>query len=315
MHAQPLFFGPVFKERIWGGSNLASFGYELPFEQTGECWAFSAHPNGQSTVENGELAGKTLGELWEQHRELFGHLPGDRFPLLTKILDANHDLSVQVHPDDGYAMEHEQGELGKTECWYVIDCEEGAELIFGHHARTKEELEQWIDEGTWDQLLRRIPIKKGDFFYVPSGTVHALCKGSVVLETQQNSDTTYRLYDYDRRDASGSLRELHLDKSKDVITVPHAMDSLNIQIDAVPGKKVTQYVNVNHFTVCKWEIDGEAEFVQDQPFLLCSVIEGEGTLIKAGMSYRLKKGMHFLVPHAFGDFKLSGSAQLIVSHV
>lgn len=157
---EPLFFKPVFKERIWGGTALRSFGYDIPSEITGECWAFSAHPHGQSIVKNGSLAGKNLEELWENHHELFGNIEGDRFPLLTKILDANQDLSVQVHPNDDYAKVHENGELGKTECWYIIDCQEGAEIIFGHHANTKDELTTMIAENKWDELLNKVPVKK-----------------------------------------------------------------------------------------------------------------------------------------------------------
>ncbi len=194
MSREPIFLQPVFKERIWGGRALAeTFGYEIPYDKTGECWAISAHPHGQSVVRDGVYAGFTLGQLWEQHRELFGNVSGDRFPLLTKILDANADLSVQVHPDDAYARVHERGELGKTECWYIIDCEEGAELIYGHHAQSKEEFRAWVEQGAWDQLLRRVKIHPGDFFFVPSGTIHALGAGTLVLETQQSSDTTYRL--------------------------------------------------------------------------------------------------------------------------
>ncbi|MTH53548.1 mannose-6-phosphate isomerase, class I [Bacillus mangrovi] len=313
--AQPLFFEPVFKERIWGGTHLQEFGYKLTSDQTGECWAFSAHPNGQSIVRNGEYKGRTLGSLWEEHRELFGNLKGDRFPLLTKILDANRDLSVQVHPDDTYAKTNENGELGKTECWYIIDCAEGAELIFGHHAETKEELSRLIDEGEWGSLLRHVKIAKGDFFYVPSGTVHALCEGTVVLETQQNSDTTYRLYDYDRTDAEGNLRELHLEKSKDVITVPHALPQVEMRADTKEGKKVTQFVKEAFFTVFKWEIQGEAAFEQNEPFLLCSVIEGEGILMHEGETYPLEKGDHVLLPADFGAFLVSGQLEIIAAHV
>ncbi|TPB32722.1 mannose-6-phosphate isomerase, partial [Burkholderia pseudomallei] len=151
--------------------------------------------------------------LWSNHKELFGNMPGDKFPLLTKILDANDNLSVQVHPDNEYAKENENGELGKTECWYIIDCDDDAEMIFGHNAKSKEELEYMISNNKWSDLLKRVKVNKGDFFYVPSGTIHALCKGTLVLETQQNSDTTYRVYDYDRVDSNGNKRELHVDKS------------------------------------------------------------------------------------------------------
>lgn len=164
MTTEPLFFKPVFKERIWGGTALADFGYTIPSQRTGECWAFAAHQNGQSVVQNGMYKGFTLSELWEHHRHLFGQLEGDRFPLLTKILDADQDLSVQVHPNDEYANIHENGELGKTECWYIIDCQKDAEIIYGHNATTKEELTVMIERGEWDELLRRVKVKPGDFF-------------------------------------------------------------------------------------------------------------------------------------------------------
>lgn len=313
---KPIFFSPVFKERIWGGDKLhTEFRYHIPSDNTGECWAISAHPNGQSVVSDGVYKGSTLSELWESKRELFGNLDGEKFPLLVKILDANDDLSVQVHPNDTYANEHENGELGKTECWYVIDCEEGAELIFGHHAHSKEMLAEMIEERNWDSLLRRIKIKKGDFFYVPSGTVHALCKGSLILETQQNSDTTYRLYDYERKDVEGNLRELHLEKSKDVITVPFTPGKLKVHTEGTDTKKVTKFIESNCFTVYKWEVNGEAPFDQSYPFLLCSVIEGKGSLVQEKEKYMLKKGDHFLLPYNYGKFELKGDMHLIVSHV
>jgi mannose-6-phosphate isomerase len=125
-------------------------------------------------IEKGPFAGMTLDNLWRDHPEIFGNPGGEVFPLLTKILDANIDLSVQVHPDDSYAMVHENGELGKTECLYIIDCKEDADMIFGHNARSKEELVEKIHEGKWNELLRSVKIKPGDFFYVPSGTIQSL---------------------------------------------------------------------------------------------------------------------------------------------
>lgn len=312
---EPLFFKPVFKDRIWGGTALQSFGYEIPSETTGECWAFSAHPHGQSMVKNGLLAGKNLEELWENHRELFGNMEGDRFPLLTKILDANQDLSVQVHPNDDYAKVHENGELGKTECWYIIDCEDGAEIIFGHHASTKEELAKMINENKWDELLNKVPVKKGDFFFVPSGTIHAIGEGIIILETQQNSDTTYRVYDYDRRDAEGNTRELHIEQSINVTTVPHQLAATSPSVEKQGDMEITSFVECDYFTVEKWALDGKVTREQDQAFLLCSVIEGEGSLRKNGEEFRFQKGDHFLLPNKFGAFELKGKAELIVSYI
>ncbi|UJF34946.1 mannose-6-phosphate isomerase, class I [Paenibacillus hexagrammi] len=311
---QPIFLKPVFKDRIWGGTKLRDlYGYEIPSEQTGECWAVSAHPNGQSVVVNGEYAGTMLGDLWEKHPKLFGSNAA-KFPLLTKILDASDDLSVQVHPEDAYAMANENGELGKTECWYIVDAEPGAEIIYGHKAATKEQLTTMIQQGQWDELLERVPVKAGDFFYVPSGTIHALGKGIVVLETQQSSDTTYRVYDYDRRDAEGNLRELHLDKAIEVTTVPHASATTEYRTDSVGQTQVVTYVSNSFFTVQKWNVDGPSSFEAPAKFTIFSVLSGEGKLIAGQVSYELTKGDHFLLPLGFEAFQLDGTLELIVSH-
>lgn len=315
MKNEPLFFAPVFKERIWGGENLTKYGYQIPSNKTGECWAFSAHPTGQSLVENGELTGCTLGEIWTNHSHLFGNVKGDRFPLLTKILDANQDLSVQVHPDDVYAQIHENGELGKTECWYIIDCLEGAELIYGHYATSKQEFIQMIEAGQWDHLLRRVAIKPGDFFFVPSGTIHAICKGTITLETQQNSDTNYRVYDYGRLDKNGNLRELQIKKFIDVTTIPFKNIVVRPSIVTISDLEVTTFVECDYFTVYKWDLRGYVQLEQKEPFLLVSVIDGAGILIMEHVEYPFKKGDHFLLPFEFGKYTLSGWAKMIVSHI
>ena len=167
---EPMFLKPVFQEKIWGGDRLNTvYGYDIPSDHTGECWAISAHKHGPATVINGPYKGMTLDEVWNKHREAFGNAEGDVFPLLTKILDAKKDLSVQVHPDDAYAEEHEH-ELGKTECWYILAADEGAQMYYGHHANSREELAEMIENHEWDKLLRKVPVKPGDFLYVPSGT-------------------------------------------------------------------------------------------------------------------------------------------------
>lgn len=311
---QPIFFRPFFQERIWGGTKLRDvYGYDIPSERTGECWAISAHPNGQSVVRSGEWAGMPLGQLWQEHRELFGYYDSDRFPLLTKIIDANDDLSVQVHPDDEYASNYEKGEWGKTECWYVIDCEEGAEIVFGHRAKTKEELADMMKREQWDQLLRRVQVKAGDFFYVPSGTVHALCSGLLILETQQNSDTTYRVYDYGRRDRDGKPRELHVEKALDVITVPHVQQSIEPTVVKMAGATVTTWVRSDYFTVSKWEVHPRLEMERIQPFLLLSVMAGTGAIATEEGEWPLQKGDHLLLPYQFGPFRITGHVQLIAS--
>ncbi|AGE65186.1 mannose-6-phosphate isomerase, class I [Bacillus subtilis] len=316
MTQSPIFLTPVFKEKIWGGTALRDrFGYSIPSESTGECWAISAHPKGPSTVANGPYKGKTLIELWKEHREIFGGVEGDQFPLLTKLLDVKEDTSIKVHPDDYYAGENEEGELGKTECWYIIDCKDNAEIIYGHTARSKTELVTMINSGDWEGLLRRIKIKPGDFYYVPSGTLHALCKGALVLETQQNSDATYRVYDYDRLDSNGSPRELHFAKAVNAATVPHVDGYIDESTESRKGITIKTFVQGEYFSVYKWDINGEAEMAQDESFLICSVIEGSGLLMYEDKTCPLKKGDHFILPAQMPDFTIKGTCTLIVSHI
>lgn len=313
---EPLFLKPLFMYRIWGGTALRDkFNYEIPSENTGECWAISSHENGDCEVINGIFKGITLSNLWSNHKELFGNMPGDKFPLLTKILDANDNLSVQVHPDNEYAKENENGELGKTECWYIIDCDDDAEMIFGHNAKSKEELEYMISNNKWSDLLKRVKVNKGDFFYVPSGTIHALCKGTLVLETQQNSDTTYRVYDYDRVDSNGNKRELHVDKSIAVTTVPHVENKPDYNILENDNFKLTTFVSNEFFSVHKLDVFTEYNSTQNKPFELYSVIDGDGKLVSNSNEYSLNKGDNFILPNNFGEFKLIGNLQLIISHM
>ncbi|MBC1937807.1 mannose-6-phosphate isomerase, class I [Listeria grandensis] len=309
-----LFLDSVFQDRIWGGTKLRDFfGYTIPSETTGEYWAISAHPHGPSTVKNGEFKGKTLIELWNNEPALFGNPTEAVFPLLTKILDANTDLSVQVHPNDAYAKEHENGELGKTECWYIIDCEPGAELVYGHNATSKEQLIAWTRDGKWGELLRKVAIKPGDFFYVPSGTIHALCTGTLVLETQQSSDTTYRVYDYDRVDDHGNKRELHLGKAIDVTTVPHHDAVLDIQTKTIGALTETTFVDSEFFAVYKWDIAGSADFTASAPYTLVSVLAGEATLTIDDDTTTIKKADHFILPSTCKNWTIDGNVSCIVS--
>lgn len=313
---EPIFLEPALQERIWGGTKLADvFGYDLPSNQTGEAWVISAHPNGPSKIRNGALAGKTLLDAWQNNRELFGEHENEDYPLLVKILDAKTDLSVQVHPADDYAQKVENEPYGKTECWYVVDAEPGAEIVFGHHAQTKEQLERMIDQGEWDQLLRRIPVKKGDFVYVPSGAIHAIGAGIVILETQQSSDITYRVYDYDRKDDQGNDRELHLDAAKAVSTVPHVANETRKSSVTKGALTEQQLVQSEYFTVYHWQLSGETELNAPESFLQVSIIEGSGETILDGQSYQLNKGDHFVLPVHINNYTLKGQLEAIVSHV
>ncbi len=307
-----LFLDPVCTHNIWGGSKLREvFGYPVEGDDLGECWGISAHPEGDGTVRSGAYEGCKLSELWEKHPELFGNLDYDRYPLLTKIIDAQDDLSIQVHPDDVYAKEHENGSLGKTECWYIMDCKENATLVIGHNAGSKEELEEMVHGGKWQELIREIPIRKGDFIQIDPGTVHAIKADTLILETQQNSAITYRLYDYGRLQ-NGKSRELHIDKSLDVITVPakSAEDSVK-SISELPENRLNQIYTCEKYTIFKMDVNGSASFEQNCPFLAASVLEGEGTVDGA----EVHGGDHFIIPAGYGTVELTGRMSLILSTV
>ncbi|PXV96166.1 mannose-6-phosphate isomerase type 1 [Lachnotalea glycerini] len=302
-----IFIQPIFKENIWGGDKLRTeYGYPIPSDTTGECWAVSAHENGDCKVANGKYKGRTLTDLWKNQQELFGNLNGDKFPLLVKIIDAKDDLSIQVHPNDSYAKIHENGSLGKTECWYILDCKENQDIVIGHNAATKAELKAMIEKKKWNQLIRTLPIKKGDFLQINPGTVHAIKGGTLILETQQNSDITYRVYDYDRL-SNGVPRELHIDKSIDVITVPFQEEKTEVTND--DGTQCKRLISCRYYEVFKFEIMKKEEFIQDKPFLIMSVIEGDGKI----NAQNIKKGMHFILPNGFNTYSLEGNMTLIAS--
>ncbi|TLG81830.1 mannose-6-phosphate isomerase, class I [Vagococcus zengguangii] len=311
---QPIFMTPVLQEKIWGGTKLRDiYHYDIPSDKTGECWAISAHPNGMGHVlpEN-EFAGESLADLFTNQPELFGNPQVDVFPLLTKIIDAADDLSVQVHPDDAYGLERE-GELGKTECWYVIDADPGAKIVYGHTAKTREELAERIHKGEWTELLEEVEVKAGDFFFVPSGTMHAIGAGVTILETQQSSDTTYRVYDYDRKDDQGNERELHIQQSIDVTTVPHYIAPFDQKVEKIGESELITLIESDYFNVFHWLINSPVKLNQVNKYMLVSVLEGEGTIMIDENEWPLAKGQHFIIPATVSTWKLSGNLDIIAS--
>ncbi len=300
---------PVFKDVVWGGTKLKDeFGYDIPTATTGEAWVLSAHKNGDCEIETGLYQGKTLNDIWTGHRELFGGIDGDKFPLLVKYIDAKGDLSVQVHPDDEYASKHEN-QLGKTECWYVLGASDNTKMVMGHHAKTKAELVEAIEKDDYENLLNKFTIDKGDFFYIPSGTIHAICAGSLIYEAQQSSDVTYRVYDYHRKDKDGNERELHVQQSIDVATVPY----VPYQLDSNSSRKIengtaTTMVSSNHLTLVKYDLNGKNKIANEKPFQLVSIIEGNGTV--AGMD--MTKGDNFVVCSDCEAVEYDGTMTLMV---
>lgn len=314
---EPLRLEPVFQERIWGGRTLATrFGYAIPDGPVGECWGISAHPNGPSTISNGRHAGRTMIEVWDRDRAFFGDDPRPAFPMLVKFLDARDWLSVQVHPDDAQAAELEGVALGKTECWYVVAAEPGAELILGHRAADRAELVRMIDAGQWDTLLRRRPVRAGDFVYVPSGTVHAVGPGLLICEVQQNCDTTYRVYDFDRVGDDGSARELHLDKARQVLTAPYDPASTDTAADGVqvPGGRRRRLVSGEFFAVTEHTVAGHGYAVCFPRYELITVISGTGTLAYGDVAAPLASGDHLVLPADADEVTFAGELTVISSH-
>ncbi len=306
---------PQVKENVWGGRRLVEeFGYEAPAGAAadaaiGECWAISAHPHGDCMVAEGPYKNKTLSQLYAENRELFGNLTDKEFPLLIKIIDAKGDLSIQVHPDDAYAAEHENGSLGKTECWYIMDCPADAALVIGHHAKTREELTDLIAQDRYEELIRRVPVKKGDFLQIEPGTVHAITGGMLILETQQSSDITYRVYDYGRL-VDGKPRQLHVAQSIDVINVPDEADKKALSHAAdLPKNQLNLLVACDFYKVWKLSLDGTLTLPQENPFLILDILEGDGIVD----SRPVKKGDHILLPAGYGDVALIGQMEVILS--
>ena len=309
---QILFLDPVFTHNIWGGTRLREdFGYAIEGDDIGECWGVAAHENGDCTIKDGRFAGEKLSEVWKNHREVFGNVDIDRFPLLIKIIDAKADLSIQVHPDDAYAAEHENGSFGKMECWYILDCPENASLVIGHNAKNKQELEEMIHDGKWSEFIREIPVKKGDFIQIDPGTVHAIKGGLVILETQQNSDITYRVYDYDRL-SNGKPRQLHVKQSIDVITVPaKSVGDSVLDASVTPVNELYELISCKYYKVFRLKTEGQAAFTQSYPFLIMSVLEGTGII----NHQVVKKGDHFILPANYGEVSIEGDLEIIASTI
>lgn len=220
LNCKPFLLKPTGKDYLWGGNRLNDdFSKGLDMEPLAESWECSTHPDGPSMVASGEYEGLTLKRVLEMHPEYLGTHPqtSGELPILIKFIDAKQDLSIQVHPDDVYAREHENGQQGKTEMWYVVDASKDATLVYGlHRSANRESMRRRIENGTIEKYLQKVPVKKDDVFYIEAGTIHAIGAGALIAEIQENSNLTYRLYDYNRVDKKGRKRELHIEKALDV---------------------------------------------------------------------------------------------------
>ncbi len=257
---------PVFVQKeVWGGEKIKSnFGYMDVPSRCGEAWGISAHKTFSSVIENTSFKGMSLRELYSSNRELFGNYSSDEFPILVKIIDARDNLSIQVHPNDDYAKQFNS--FGKEECWLILDTEKGTNIIIGHNAETKEELHKAIDDDRIEDLINIFPIKTGDFFYIDAGTLHAICGGTTLLEVQQSSDITYRVYDYNRKQDDGTFREIHKERSKDCITVPNKL------VNRIHRNRYFNYDIINNTTLTSNESHKHGDYIY--------ILDGEGLFDK-----------------------------------
>ena len=308
---------PVFKEMIWGGEKLGTiYGKPIPSDRTGESWEAAEHKNGCSLVDGGKYDGMKITEALSDMDGMGSLNAGaEKFPLLIKFIDANDKLSVQVHPDDAYAAELEQGELGKTEMWYILDAAPGAQLIYGFDRDvTREEYAEAIKEGRLNELLNFVDARKGDVFFIPAGRVHAICDGLLIAEIQQNSDTTYRLFDWNRVDKNGNPRQLHIEKGVKVSDVASSKGKeYTTPLEyAVEGAELSVLAMCRYFAAERVCVCGEARFAcGGGSFNIFTVIEGEGEI--AGSA--AKAGDSFIMPAGFGEYAVSGKMTYIRSYV
>ncbi len=300
---------PIFKEKLWGGTRLRDkYHFDIPSDTTGEVWAVAAHPEGDCRIEGGKFDQQYLSDVYKENREFFGHCNKDEFPLLVKIIDAQKDLSIQVHPNDDHArslgLPH-----GKAEAWLILDTAEKGEVIVGHSCQTKAELAQVLYNPTSYDWLQRFSVRPNQFYYLPGGTVHAVGAGTMVYEIEQNSNIAYRIYDYERLEGAAK-RELHLDKALHAITVP------DLKQEAIPQRIITHtmthtlFLRAPYFVVQKYEFDFKTTIDQNQMFMIIGFLtDGSINGIEA------KAGDHFIALSTCETLTFCPGTTIITTHI
>ncbi|MGN9162704.1 type I phosphomannose isomerase catalytic subunit [Clostridium sulfidigenes] len=312
----PIKFENLYYEKIWGGRKLEDYRINLPKGNIGESWEIACHKNGMSIISNGKYKGKALIEIIKEYKNL---ILGDKiyidkftdrdFPLLIKIINSNENLSVQVHPNDEYAHRVEN-DNGKVEAWYIIDCEEGAEIIVGTTGCTKKEFKRSCKDGTVEDYMNKISVKPGELFLIEPGLLHSIGKGILLAEIQQNSDITYRVYDYKRG------RELHIDKALDVVNFNGKPKSICINNDLV----IQNHINSEKFNIEIYNIKGSyGETSDENKFFVFTCVEGKGKIsfVDEGVrkSIDISTLESFLIPAYLGEYILIGNMKLIKSYI
>ena len=316
MKKYPLKLDCVAKSAIWGGNRLReSWNKQGDGENIAETWELTVREKENSKITNGEFAGMTLAEYINRCEGAVSpeYRIGDRFPLLVKFIDAADSLSVQVHPNDVYAKDVEN-DSGKTEMWYIVDADEGAEIIFGlADGVGREDFAKAVDGGSLNGVMKRVKVKKGDSFFIPAGMLHAIGRGILIAEIQQNSDLTYRVYDYDRVGADGKKRELHTKKAMDVVR-PFTDE----EVDAIcfsKGRAKDALVSSDYFSVYRLEVNEASEVCADKCFVSLLCVDGEGYMEYCGEKYSVKAGDSYFLPAGMGTCNLRGKMTVIRSEL
>lgn len=321
MNNKPFMLRPSGKDYIWGGNRLNDeFEKRIDIKPLAETWECSTHPDGPSYILTGEFAGKTLAEVLKIHPEYIGEHANENgeLPTLIKFIDAKNDLSVQVHPTDEYAKTNERGQLGKTEMWYVLDATKNAKIVYGlNHDMTEEELRVTLNEGTLENHLQKVSVKRGDIFFIEAGTIHAIGEGTLVVEIQENSNLTYRIFDYNRADKNGNKRELHVDKAVAVAKLTRSEEPKQpIRVLNYRNGEASELLcRCKYFETYRMIVNTERRQIvaisagENYRVLLC--IGGCGSIGFAGESMNFYKGDCIFIPANSVEIGIHGVAQFL----
>ena len=314
----PLKMRPAYKDSLWGGDTLKrKFGKDSGLAVTAESWELSTQSAGLSIIANGAYADMTFAQYAGQFPEAVSpdFKAGEKFPILVKFLDVEKPISIQVHPSDENAG---PGEEGKAEAWYIGSANPGARIYYGLKEQiTKEELREHAANGTMEQVVNQVPVRPGQVWYNHPGIVHSLEGGALVAEVQQNSNTTYRVYDFNRKDASGNLRELHLEKALDVIDyAPQQGDENAVLSKKAEGNALAPLFVCQHFKMERLDVQDRIDLCcGDQSFYCLLFLEGAGSIIHAGQKFDFTAGDCYFIPAGLGEYRVEGACMALAAHI